>query len=503
MNDVPHRARAWWRALVLLLIVGGLGYGTVWLTKIRPARLQAKAAAAEAKARKKAEKKARRPAQSVVARTGLPTLRRKMAAHEPVTIAFLGGSITQNSSEGGFVSMIPQWVESQAPGVKVTVINAGLAATGSDFGAKRVSREVLAHHPDVVVVEFAVNDAPRECAADMEQIVRRIRLANPQTDIVFIYTVMNWSLPMLDRGTFPKSVKQHEQVAAHYGLPTVALGYVAAQKIRTGEWTWKNFSPDDCHPTPAGYASYNQDLEAALPALLAASQAHPENLPASLTPGLNDYPEPSKALPFPPPEAMFDAGGVHASETWELPKFGVHWIGAPEFPGGPESPWRLYFQPTDSLVDDNTASRQAWRAARWFEEDHSFTGRSAHAIVRFRPDAGNLFGANPTDSAVLTWRAPAKGRYLFRIAHGGVEGAASGAETATRLKALLLPQAGGAPQELQFPPPPDPKNDLILEQQASLEKGDEVAFVFLAKGYKYAAYKNFRVTIGRFPEEKK
>jgi lysophospholipase L1-like esterase len=502
MTHFTHCSRRWWRVLLVLLLVGGLGYGTVWLTKIRPARLRAKAAAAEAKARKQAEKKARRPAQSVVARTGLPTLQRKMAAHEPVTIAFLGGSITQNGGDGGFVSMVPRWVESQSPGVKVTTINAGLAATGSDFGAKRVGRDVLVHRPDVVVVEFAVNDAERECAADMERIVRRIRLANLQTDIVFIYTVMDWSLPMLDRGTFPKSVKQHEQVAVHYGIPTVALGYAAAQKIRTGEWTWKNFSPDNCHPTPDGYTSYNQDLEAALPKLLAASQARDEKLTSSLTPGMVDQQEPVKALPFPPPQAMTNAAGGRASETWELPQFGIHWIGTPEFPNGSESLWRLYFQPVNS-PETKSNVRQDWQPARWFEEERTFTGSTAHAIARAR-ETGNLFGASPTDTAVLTWRAPATGLYLFRIAHGGVEGAAGSTETSTRLKILRLPHSEAAPQELEFATlPHGPTDELILEQQVSLEKGDELAFIFLAKGYKYAAYKGFRITIGRFPPEEK
>jgi lysophospholipase L1-like esterase len=485
--------RRWWRVVLIALVV----LGTAWLashwTTIRAARLRDKTVAAEARAKKKAEKMARRPAQSVVARNGLPQVRAKLAAGEPVTVAFLGGSITQNGGAGGFVSMIPTWLEGRVPGGKVVAINAGIAATGSDFGAKRIDRDVLVHRPDLVVVEFAVNDGTRECAADMERIVRKTRLTNPQADILFIYTVMDWSLPKLEHGSFPKSVQQHEQIAAHYGIPTIALGYEAARKIRVGEWTWANFSADACHPTPDGYASYNHDLEAALPELLAtAKPASPALLP-SLTPGLIEYPAVVPTQPLPPPPALTDADGVRAAETWKLPLFGEHWVGTAEFPGGPESVWRLLYQPAGG------DGRATWQPARWFEEDRVFTGSNSLPIARSRPDAGNLFGANPTASAVLVWRALVAGTYFFRVAHGGVEGLGQRAEAMTALDVVLVPRAAGAAQKLEVAGQPHgPADEFVLERRLALAAGDEVAFTFRSKGYKFVAFKNFRVTVGRF-----
>ena len=64
---------------------------------------------------------------------------------------------------------------SRFPASRVETINAGIPATGSDFGAQRVDRDVLVHRPDVVFIEFAVNDAGEECEADMERIDRKIR----------------------------------------------------------------------------------------------------------------------------------------------------------------------------------------------------------------------------------------------------------------------------------------------------------------------------------------
>ena len=259
--------------LVVLFYIG-------WL---RPMKERSRAAGAAAKARMKIEKAAwREPGQPAVARYGLPNLRAKIAARAPVTVAFLGGSITKNAGEGGFVNEIAKWIAAQAEGVHVETINAGIGNTGSDLGAQRIDADVLAHKPDVVFVEFAVNDGDRECTADMEQIVRKTRLANPLTDIVFLYAVMDWTLPRLETGKFPPSVIRHEKVAAHYGIPTIALGYEAARKIRLGEWTWKSFSNDACHPTADGYASYNRDLAAALPLLLAVETPAPNPLPPPL-----------------------------------------------------------------------------------------------------------------------------------------------------------------------------------------------------------------------------
>ncbi len=283
------------RARIVLGVVGfaALACAVCYVCALLPMQLGRKAERAAGKAQKtanetrmKIEKAAwRQPGQSVVARTGLPNLRTKLAAHAPATVAFLGGSITKNAGEGGFISEVAAWIETQAAGVHVETINAGIGNTGSDLGAQRIDADVLSHRPDVLFVEFAVNDSDRECTADMERIVRKTRAANPQTDIVFLYAVMDWTLPRMEAGKFPPSVIRHEKVAAHYGIPTVALGCEAARKIRLGEWTWKNFSNDACHPTADGYASYNRDLAAALPQLLATKASAPNPLPPPLVVG--------------------------------------------------------------------------------------------------------------------------------------------------------------------------------------------------------------------------
>ena len=45
------------------------------------------------------------------------------------------------------------------PHSETRLVNAGLGGTGSLSGAFRVQRDLLQAEPDVVIVEFAVNDA--------------------------------------------------------------------------------------------------------------------------------------------------------------------------------------------------------------------------------------------------------------------------------------------------------------------------------------------------------
>ena len=128
-------------------------------------------------------------------RAGLPNFNYKIQKNEPVSVVFLGGSITNHQ---GYRVQITDWLKQQYSNVQFTSINSGIGGTGSDLGVFRTERDVLQYHPDLVFVEFAVNDAKTDSlviAHSMEGIVRKIWHHNPHTDICFLYTLNE---PMLD-----------------------------------------------------------------------------------------------------------------------------------------------------------------------------------------------------------------------------------------------------------------------------------------------------------------
>lgn len=135
----------------------------------------------------------------VKVRDGIPHVREKLVAGKSVTVGFLGGSITQDSAEGAFAKRVPQWLEERFPGARVPSVNAGLGETDSEWGAKRLDRDVLEAKPDVVFVESAVNDGGRDSIADIERVVRKVRAFSATSDIGFLYAITDSTIKILAR----------------------------------------------------------------------------------------------------------------------------------------------------------------------------------------------------------------------------------------------------------------------------------------------------------------
>ncbi|NNE94081.1 MAG: SGNH/GDSL hydrolase family protein, partial [Verrucomicrobiales bacterium] len=90
-------------------------------------------------------------------RRGTPNFLAKIKAGQDIHVAFLGGSITQNTK--GHTAMIPAWLEEKYPDTDFTFTNAGLSSTCSTTGAFRLYDHVLEKGGiDLLIVEFAVND---------------------------------------------------------------------------------------------------------------------------------------------------------------------------------------------------------------------------------------------------------------------------------------------------------------------------------------------------------
>ena len=94
-------------------------------------------------------------------RTGLPNFLAKAqgvfgSGERPeIKVAYLGGSIT--AQPGWRVKSLAHFREAY-PSVKFTEINAAIGGTGSDLGVFRLQQDVLTKQPDLLFVEFAVND---------------------------------------------------------------------------------------------------------------------------------------------------------------------------------------------------------------------------------------------------------------------------------------------------------------------------------------------------------
>lgn len=231
-------------------------------------------------------------------RNGLPRLAAKLSSTSPsaseIRVAFLGGSIT---AAKGWRSGILAHLRAAYPKHHFIEIFAALPGTGSDFAAARLRYDVLRHAPDLLFVEFAVNDtgrAPASIRRSMEGLVRQTRRHSPATELCFVYTLSHTGLPDLEAGRFPPPAAAMEEIAAHYGIPSHHFGVEVLRQIQAGALVFTGtapgptvpvFAPDKVHPGAAGHLLYAESLARQLPAFLAVARSAPSaELPAPLDP---------------------------------------------------------------------------------------------------------------------------------------------------------------------------------------------------------------------------
>jgi lysophospholipase L1-like esterase/dienelactone hydrolase len=200
---------------------------------------------------------------------------------EKVTVAVIGGSITAGAkaSQPGlrYGNLVADWWRKAFPAAEVVFVNAGVGATGSNFGALRASRDLLAHAPDFVVVEYGVNDGNTQAAAEtLEGLLRQI-LEQPKRPAVV-------QLFMMHQGG-GNAQEWHGKVGRHYGLPIVSFRDALWPEIQAGRLAWETVMADGVHPNDLGHAcaaAYVGHLLDVARAARPARQPPPPPLPAPL-----------------------------------------------------------------------------------------------------------------------------------------------------------------------------------------------------------------------------
>ena len=169
-------------------------------------------------------------------------------------ILFYGGSITcgcgASDYKNAWASLLFQKLQTILPG-PLKMFNAAISGTGSVFGSARLSTHVLPCKPDLVFVEFSVNDyyqtlsEPDRIRSSMESIVRDLKENNPDIAIIFLYTTVG--------GKNGSNI--HHEIAAHYGIFEIDCQAALQKRIDEG-CSWSDFLPDNVHPNDEGHRIY-------------------------------------------------------------------------------------------------------------------------------------------------------------------------------------------------------------------------------------------------------
>lgn len=172
---------------------------------------------------------------------------KKAQSGEKVTVAYLGGSITEGISAGadGCYAKLTYdyFAQKFGTGDNVQYVNAGLSGTPSKLGILRLDRDVLAYEPDICFIEFAVNDGTEaDYQNAYESIVRTLLQKN-------ITPVLLFSVAENDHS----AQDYMKQIGEFYHLPMISYCDALRYLFANNRMTWKDFSDDQSHPNTEGH----------------------------------------------------------------------------------------------------------------------------------------------------------------------------------------------------------------------------------------------------------
>lgn len=321
-----------------------------------------------------------------LANTAWQAAMQRAQAGEPVTLAVIGGSITtgyaaQPPREQGWAALL-----AKALGPRVTLINAGLSGTDSAAAVHRLQAQVLDAQPDLVIVEFGVNDQwldPAVRGSSYEALLRRLLGAKRPPAVAV--------LALTQQSNQPRDAADLQlQLAAHYGLPALDFGRWMQARVDAGRDHWAALYDEPVHPNATGH----QRIAQALADTLRQSTAAP---PRPLPPALHGHAHEFTRLHMgdtlvPGDNHGFTRGGA------------VH----PEWPG--QAPGWV------ATADDAEA-----RFLVWGSEVAVFHAESAHdRNLEARVDDGpwvTVQGHVPERQGYLGWHYRVIGRDLEPTAH--------------------------------------------------------------------------------------
>lgn len=183
--------------------------------------------------------------------TRMANVLKKAQNGEEITIAYIGGSITEgltvapNQPELCWAYLSYKWLCEKFPDATINFVNAGLSGTPSILGNIRLERDVIAKNADICFVEFAVNDGTETPYRNSyESLVRTLLEQDNDMAVVLLFTVIKNG----------HSCQPHmSQIGNNYKLPMISEPDSLGVEFAEGRMTWEDYSEDESHPHKRGH----------------------------------------------------------------------------------------------------------------------------------------------------------------------------------------------------------------------------------------------------------
>ena len=182
--------------------------------------------------------------------TRLKNLMNRAANGESLVIGFLGGSITQGSLSSTpktcYAYLVYEWWKKSFPNAAFSFVNGGIGGTTSHYGGARAWKDVLCYRPDIVTVDFSVNDDANEFFEETYEGMLRRLLAAPSDPAVVVLNNVFYD-------TGKNAQNYHNRIADHYGIPHVSIKDTVYPDVESGKIVRADITPDNLHPNDKGH----------------------------------------------------------------------------------------------------------------------------------------------------------------------------------------------------------------------------------------------------------
>ncbi|MBQ8213805.1 MAG: hypothetical protein IJZ80_07325 [Clostridia bacterium] len=192
----------------------------------------------------------------------------KLTQDRELTVVYFGGSVTagygsSDSNEYSWRALIGKWLSAEFPNARVNNINRALGESGTYLGANRVQMDIIPAKPDLLFVEYSINDryyksTYEKAASQFETIIREVKTALSETDIVTVLVTDQRCLETNQEGKLHIQAQAHEDIAKAYNIPTIHAGRYLAAVVDYSTANWSNYAIDIVHLNDAGYKIYYQ-----------------------------------------------------------------------------------------------------------------------------------------------------------------------------------------------------------------------------------------------------
>ena len=233
--------------------------------------------------------------------TRLKNLMKRAANGESLVIGFLGGSITQGSlsstPKNCYAYLVYEWWKKSFPNAAFSFVNGGIGGTTSHYGGARAWKDVLCYRPDIVTVDFSVNDDANEFFEETYEGTLRRLLAAPSAPAVVVLNNVFYD-------TGKNAQDYHNRIADHYGIPHVSIKDIVYPDVESGKIVRADITPDNLHPNDKGHRLVADEICKLLDSIKA--EVEEETIAGENIEGKSTKTEASVLLPAPLTENAYE-----------------------------------------------------------------------------------------------------------------------------------------------------------------------------------------------------